>query len=278
MSDIVPTFFQSIALENKDFNDIAAIKLGLLALSSDVNSEHDLSQMLPQSVHLFTSRLANQNPVTIENLSNMAGSINAAVKLNVPELPLDVMMYGCTSGTIAIGENEISQIIQAHRQGIAVTNPVAGMLAALNTLLINKICVLNPYSKSVNDMLIAYFKQQGLQVTRSSYFNLDNDVEMTRVSPKAIIENAIASFDDNADALFISCTALRSAPVIDAIESAIKKPVITSNSAMLWHAINLAKSSLIKKHGEVIATSIITETLNNMANYGMLFSHQIGEL
>ena len=43
---------------------------------------------------------------------------------------------------------------------------------------------------------------------------------------------------DDAQALFISCTAVRSAGVIDEIEARIGRPVVTSNQASAWAALN----------------------------------------
>ena len=42
-----------------------------------------------------------------------------------------------------------------------------------------------------------------------------------------------------ADAVFISCTALRTADVIEDIEAALGKPIVTSNQALAWHALRL---------------------------------------
>jgi maleate isomerase len=43
--------------------------------------------------------------------------------------------------------------------------------------------------------------------------------------------------DPEADAYFLSCTAIRSADVIDTLEVTLGKPVITSNQATLWRAL-----------------------------------------
>ena len=48
---------------------------------------------------------------------------------------------------------------------------------------------------------------------------------------------AIANRHDDADAYFLSCTTIRSTPVISALERDLGKPVITSNQALAWHAL-----------------------------------------
>jgi maleate isomerase len=43
--------------------------------------------------------------------------------------------------------------------------------------------------------------------------------------------------DRRADACLISCTAIKSAPVIARLEQALGLPVLTSNQSMVWHLL-----------------------------------------
>ena len=45
------------------------------------------------------------------------------------------------------------------------------------------------------------------------------------------------NLDARADAYFLSCTTIRSTPIIAALERDLGKPVVTSNQAMAWHAL-----------------------------------------
>lgn len=66
------------------------------------------------------------------------------------------------------------------------------------------------------------------------------DADITRVTPRFIAEFAQAIDDPNADAIFISCGAMRSIEVIDQIEQTCGKPVVTSNQGMMWHCLRMA--------------------------------------
>ena len=88
-----------------ELDDIApAGRIGQVLLATDYNSETDLRRMMPQGVDLFTNRVMNANPLTIENLRAMSGDITRAARGLLPGLGVDVIIYGCTSGTVAIGE------------------------------------------------------------------------------------------------------------------------------------------------------------------------------
>jgi maleate isomerase len=63
---------------------------------------------------------------------------------------------------------------------------------------------------------------------------------MNRVSPKFLVEFCRSIDRPDGDAMFISCGALRSTFVIERLESILRKPVIGSNQASMWHCLRLA--------------------------------------
>ena len=59
--------------------------------------------------------------------------------------------------------------------------------------------------------------------------------------------------DTRADALIMTCLNTRSHTVIDRLEQALGKPVITSTQATLWHALRLAGiDDRIKGYGRLL--------------------------
>jgi maleate isomerase len=63
---------------------------------------------------------------------------------------------------------------------------------------------------------------------------------MNRVSPDCLADFAKTVDRPDADALFISCGALRSTDIIERLESELGKPVIGSNQASMWNCLRLA--------------------------------------
>jgi maleate isomerase len=76
-----------------------------------------------------------------------------------------------------------------------------------------------------------------VSVLREIGLGLSGGREMGGVTPEQWVRETLALQDPAADAYFLSCTAIRSADVIDALEDALGKPVITSNQATLWRAL-----------------------------------------
>jgi maleate isomerase len=150
-----------------------------------------------------------------------------------------VLAYGCTSGTVAIGAAEIARLLQAVRPGLPCTNPIAAATAAFAAFGARRISLLTPYTRAVNDAIADNLQSRGLEVLSVAGFDLDQDDAMTAVPPEAILAAGIEVCDPQADLLFVSCTALRTSLIVDALEQALRRPVVASNPAMLWHALRL---------------------------------------
>jgi len=214
-------------------------RIGLIALATDFNSEQDLRRMYPDGVEIFTNRVLNANPVTLQNLRNMAGDISRAAEGILPGFSLDAMIYGCTSGTVANGAKRIEQLVQQSCPGVPVTNPVSAALAAFAHLGAKRVSILTPYTEDVNLEMAAYFTDHGIKVINIVGLGYDSDIDMTGIPPREIAQVATKVCDDRADLLFISCTAIRASLVIEKIEQTIAKPVVTSNQALVWHSLKL---------------------------------------
>ena len=214
-------------------------RIGLIALATDFNSEQEFRQWLPQDVQVFTNRVLNANPLTLENLQSMAADISRAATGILPGLTLDAMIYGCTSGSIAIGIEKVQNLIQRSCPGIPVTNPVSAVLAALEHLGARRISILTPYIEEVNREMVTCFQGLGIEVINILGMGYDDDIDISGIPAEVLLENAQKACEDEADLLFISCTALRTQAVIGEIELALGKTVISSNQALVWHSLRL---------------------------------------
>ena len=98
-----------------------------------------------------------------------------------------------------------------------------------------------------------YLEDAGFEVLSISGLNLEKDSDMVRVTPDFIAEFSRSIDHPDADAVFISCGALRSLGVIQQIEIALGKPSIASNQAMIWDTLRLAGvNDRIDGYGELL--------------------------
>ena len=215
--------------------------IGLVALATDHVCELDLRQIIPQDrLPLYVGRIAFAAEITVETLGAMRDGITAAAALILAGGRLDVIAYGCTSGTMVIGEDEVFARLRAARPGIACTSPPTAALAALHALGLRRIAVLTPYTEAVNRRVLEYFTTRGLDIAAFGAFDKSSDADIAAIAPVSIIEAAEALDGPDIEGLFLSCTGMRSLAVVEALEARLGKPVITSNQAMAWHALRLA--------------------------------------
>lgn len=214
-------------------------RIGLLALATDMNSEADLRRMLPPGVGLYCNRMRHANPMSLESLRHVAADLPRAGADLLPGVELDVVVYGCTSGTIAMGEAETLALIAHAGASRYQTTPVTASLAALAHLGARRVSILTPYRAEVNQALGDYYASRGLDVLNVSGLDMDDDYAMTALSPEQIVAAGLKAMAPEADALFISCTALRASLAVERLEAALDRAVVTSNQAIVWHALKL---------------------------------------
>ncbi len=117
---------------------------------------------------------------------------------------------------------------------------ISGVIRALNAVGAQRIVVATPYLDEVNRREVDYLEQSGFEVISLCGLNLEKDSDMVRVAPDYIAEFALAQDRVDADAIFVSCGALRTLDVIGEIEQRAGKPAICSNQAMIWDCLRLA--------------------------------------
>ena len=230
------------SLLSAEFDDLPVPKrIGLIALATDHTSELDFSRICdPAEVGVYVARIAYNNPTTTESLRKTGPRITAGAALILPDEPLDVVAFGCTSATVVLGEQAVADYIHAAKPGSKCVTPTSAAFAAFKELGVQRVSVLTPYTPDVTQDLVDYFTQNALSVENWNCLGLDDDRQMARVSHKSIIAAGVQTFDEKSDALFISCTAVRAAECTGEIEKIIGKPVITSNQAIIWHALRQA--------------------------------------
>ena len=213
-------------------------RIGLLALSTDLTIERDF-QLICHSlpINLFVNRIHNENPLTKENLLKMYEQIESVTEKILPGEKINTVAYGCTSGTIAIGEDKVKEKIQLAKPGCHVTTPITSAIKAFNKMNVKKIAVFTPYPESVNKTISEYLIKKNINVTSFSTFNLDLDVDFARVDPKYLSEILTKLNINDADALFVSCTALPALEILDEVEKKINKPVFSSNQTLIWDTL-----------------------------------------
>ena len=254
----------TVLLEHLPFETDAGIarraRIGLIVLATDFTIEHEWRRMMGglDGVALYQSRILNDAQITPETLRAMEPRIATAADVILPGTALDVVAYGCTSASMAIGEEKVFERIRSVRPDAKCTTPITAAFAAFRAFGAKRIGVLTPYRADVNRIVADYIKARGFDVPVFGSFNEQDDGIVARITP-ASIKRGVARIAETAkiDAVFVSCTSVRLAEAAAGIEAEIGLPITSSNHAMAWHALRLAGVD------------------DSLAQWGSLFAHPL---
>ena len=180
----------------------------------------------------------------------MSDRFAESLALFPPGYRFDVIGYGCTSASLLIGEKTVQDIIKSHIDVNHVTTPLTGVRRALRTIRARQIGYLAPYISEISSRMCSLLADEdGLQVAVAATFGEGRDSIVGCIHPQSILD-AIDAIVDQAstrlDAIFISCTSLKCAAIIDTAEAKHGIPIISSNSAIAWDMARLANLDVPK--------------------------------
>ena len=217
--------------------------IGLIVLATDYTIEHEWRRLFANvdGVALYQSRIHNEDKITPETLRAMEPRLTECARVITPDTPVDVMAYGCTSASMAIGEENVFARIREAKPDVRCTTPITAAFAAFDAFKAQRIGVLTPYPADVNRIVSAYIAERGYQVPVFGSFNSDRDTTVARITPQSI-ENGVREIISHAevDAIFVSCTSVRLLEACAELERNLGIPLTSSNHAMGWHALRLA--------------------------------------
>ncbi|WP_372990927.1 Asp/Glu racemase [Sulfitobacter sp.] len=209
--------------------------LGLIVLQEDETLEGDMRAMLPLETALYVSRVPSGDEVTPETLAAMAAHLTASAALLPKATRFASVGYGCTSGSAEIGSDRVAGFIH---DGVAtphVTNPLAALVAACGALGISRLALLSPYVAEVSAKLRTALAGQGITTPAFGSFDESEENKVVRIDAQSIIDAAVDLAGlGGTEAIFLSCTNLRTLGVIDRIEALTGLPCLSSNQVLAW--------------------------------------------
>ena len=234
-------------------------RIGVLVPFTNTNLEPDLALLRPQGVSLHIARMGGYDQDEVPDADQMHGL--GAADLDGPLGLLqgvrpDVVLYGCTSATLTHGpafDRSLAQRIKAE-SGAETVTAAGALVAALKALNVRQIGFASPYVAAINDMAIGFLAECGIETKARSEFGqtLDN-YGQGALGPDAVFELGQAADHPQAEALVLSCTDMRSVEVIARLEQAVGKPVITSNQAMMFQAMQYARiGDAVQGYGQLL--------------------------
>jgi len=214
--------------------------IGIILPSSNTTLERDFQLVGPANVDIsYHSGRMMLVTGELDKLNKMNDDIEMASR-QVGTAKVGVIAYGCTGGSFLNGpgwDKELLRMITDASGGIPSVATSAAMVEVLKNHGIKKVSVATPYKDPVNAKLRAFLEGYDFDVLNVAGRQLTLNTDIGSEQPDDIVEFALNNFDDEADAMFLSCTNWRALEAVARVEKQLQKPVFTSNQVTIWAAL-----------------------------------------
>jgi maleate isomerase len=181
------------------------------------------------------------------------GVERAALKL--ADAGVDIIGYGCTSGSLyrGLGHDKTIEARIEKASGTPAVATAGAVMSALKGLKIQKVAVATPYIDDINELENEFLSSNGFQVTDLKGLGIEENIEIGRLNSQDAYELVMRLEYADADGVFISCTNFSTLDKIKELEDAVRRPVISSNTATFWAMLRRCGISIkIKNFGQLL--------------------------
>lgn len=233
-------------------------RIGVVVPISNTNLEPDMGLLAPRGVSVHFARAGGYDVDRIPDENQMRQFSDAGVDEVIRRLTYcrpDIILYGCTSATLAQGPHYDRQFQQniENISGIPAVTAAGAVVEVMQSAGIDRFAFTSPYVESLNNLAIGFIESFGPTcVHRLDAANALSNEAVGRAHPREILETAVQADHADAEAVVISCTDYRAAEAVPEIEAQLGKPVITSNQAIMLVALQrlglTTETSVLARH------------------------------
>jgi maleate isomerase len=195
---------------------------------------------LDASLHFDRVYLESVDEVSLQRMKN---DVDQAAR-NLATAGTEALLLGCTSAGF-IGSPDQARVLvdRIHgATGLPASTTALAVVEALRSLEVKKVFLVTPYSQEITDIEAGFLAAHGFKLVGSACLDISDNLEIGRYAETSL-SRFIERHYQPSDVLFISCTNLRSAFLVQSLESFLGVPVITSNTASLWSLLQLTETA-----------------------------------
>ncbi len=232
-------------------------RIGLIIPSSNRLTEPQMRHYAPPGVDVHVTRLRMTGPNHVPLSQLMPRIVEATLAL--ADAHCDVIVFHCTASSMEAGLAGERQVLEQMSSVTRsqVTTTASAALAAMYALDIKNVVLISPYVAATHQHEVDFLGEANIGVVGGRALGLAGGDQYITVPPSEWLRIAQEEMRSDADAIFLSCTNIHSPEIVEPLERAISRPVITSNQAVLWYALRAC--------GET----------DNVACLGRLFQHDL---
>jgi maleate isomerase len=216
------------------------IRIGLIVPSSNSNAEPDCLMLAPPGVTIHSTRSGGYDVSAIPDSAEMRRFARQALDFQLQLLldtRVDLIAYACTSATLSDGpafDREFCQEI-ADKTGLPAVTTAGALVEALHDLNASRVAFTSPYVKQLSQESVDFISECGIEVVYQLGFENDlSSLAQNALTPEDAYQMGLKVDHADAEAVVFACTDYRALEAVPALEQALGKPVVTSNSALMY--------------------------------------------
>ena len=222
------------------------MRIGLIVPSSNTVMEPDFHRHFPAPAIVSTTRILLETVTREAEQRMLEDELPKAIQLIRTTAP-DVVVFGCTSagalGTLA-HDDRIAEMIEK-ATGARTVTVLRAVLTNLQRIGPRRVAVFTPYIDDLTASIASSLAEAGYPPLKTAGMGIQSNLEIGQVPPTEIIRFVESHLDSIApDCLFLSCTNWRAIETIDALQTKLGIPVITSNES----AIDAVRQATAQHH------------------------------
>jgi maleate cis-trans isomerase len=212
-------------------------RIGLIIPSSNRMVEQEMVHAYPAGVVAHVARLRMTGPHHVELDQLLPRIVEATGSLM--DARCEVVTFHCTATSMEEGQDGERRVLEALAKGGAkqYATTATAIRDALSALGARRLGVITPYDAHKTDHEVAFLEALGHTVVFARGYDLKGSDEYCTTPARFWQEQVVAQARPDVDAYLVSCANVSTFPVLDAIEKAVGKPVISSNQTVVWDGL-----------------------------------------
>jgi maleate cis-trans isomerase len=215
-------------------------RIGLLLPSSNTTQEPEFTRILPDEVTLHVARLPLRTVEPSSTARIVEDIETESQKLADADVDAIVLAATAPSSRNGIGYDQelIGRIERA--SGRPATTASTAAIQALTALDVKRLVIGAPWSEATNTTSAAFIEASGFTVLAHRALGLVSNLEIGLLDEQTAFDMGVAADHPDAQAVMLACGNWLTMGIVDRLESAIGKPVLTTNQVSLWAVLRLA--------------------------------------
>ena len=214
-------------------------RFGLLTPSSNSTQEPEFSEVLPRTVSLHTGRLSFTN-IDAETMFRCVEELEHESR-KLADADVGVIILAATAPSVTLGRGYDRELIKRMEDasGKPATTASTAFVEALTFLGIRRIAIAAPWNEAMNKTVVSFMEANGFEVVHHEVMGFVRNTELGRADPETAYELGRRADRPEAEAVIMPGGNWPTMSIVERLEQAIGKPVLTNNAVSIWAALRL---------------------------------------